>query len=159
MRDRKRGTVRDLRRENRAAVLWSLYLGQSGSRHELSAATGLSAASVTNVIRELIDEGVVIETDRAIERRPRRALMGKGGARLRGDNGVSSPPRIVGVTGPPGAGKSTTVGALVSAYRERDMRVAVLAVDPSSPYSGIPAACRAPTPWRWAWCSRSSRSC
>jgi LAO/AO transport system kinase len=40
------------------------------------------------------------------------------------------------VTGPPGAGKSTTVGALVGAYRERDMRVAVLAVDPSSPYSG-----------------------
>ena len=62
MRDRKRGTVRDLRRENRAAVLWSLYLNQSGSRHELSAATGLSAASVTNVIRELIDEGIVVET-------------------------------------------------------------------------------------------------
>ncbi len=50
--------------------------------------------------------------------------------------GAISPPRIVGVTGPPGAGKSTTVGALVSAYRQRDMRVAVLAVDPSSPYSG-----------------------
>ena len=50
--------------------------------------------------------------------------------------GPTSPPRIVGVTGPPGAGKSTTVGALVSAYRKRDMRVAVLAVDPSSPYSG-----------------------
>jgi len=62
MRDRKRGTVRDLRRENRAAVLWSLYLGQPRSRPELSAATGLSAASVTNVIRELIDEGIVIET-------------------------------------------------------------------------------------------------
>lgn len=45
-------------------------------------------------------------------------------------------PRVIGVTGPPGAGKSTTVGALVSAYRERQMRVAVLAVDPSSPYSG-----------------------
>lgn len=50
--------------------------------------------------------------------------------------GATIPPRIVGITGPPGAGKSTTVGALVGAYRERDMRVAVLAVDPSSPYSG-----------------------
>ncbi len=50
--------------------------------------------------------------------------------------GEVSAPRVVGVTGPPGAGKSTTVGALVAAYRERDMRVAVLAVDPSSPYSG-----------------------
>ncbi|MGW0040162.1 methylmalonyl Co-A mutase-associated GTPase MeaB [Rhodococcus sp. NPDC003348] len=44
--------------------------------------------------------------------------------------------RVVGVTGPPGAGKSTTVAALVGAYRELGMRVAVLAVDPSSPYSG-----------------------
>jgi predicted NBD/HSP70 family sugar kinase len=77
MRDRKRGTVRDLRRENRAAVLWSLYLGQPRSRQELSAATGLSAASVTNVIRELIDEGVVIETGLAESDGGRpRAMLG-----------------------------------------------------------------------------------
>ncbi|WAJ44576.1 methylmalonyl Co-A mutase-associated GTPase MeaB [Mycobacterium sp. Aquia_216] len=44
--------------------------------------------------------------------------------------------RVVGITGPPGAGKSTTVAALVGAYRERGSRVAVLAVDPSSPFSG-----------------------
>ncbi|MFA1546216.1 ArgK/MeaB family GTPase [Actinomadura chokoriensis] len=44
--------------------------------------------------------------------------------------------RVVGVTGPPGAGKSTTVSALIGAYLERGLRVAVLAVDPSSPYSG-----------------------
>lgn len=50
--------------------------------------------------------------------------------------GGAVPPRILGVTGPPGAGKSTTVAALVGAYRERGVRVAVLAVDPSSPYSG-----------------------
>src|SRR5690606_4552501 len=48
----------------------------------------------------------------------------------------TAPPRVIGITGPPGAGKSTTVGALVGAYRERGRRVAVLAVDPSSPYSG-----------------------
>jgi predicted NBD/HSP70 family sugar kinase len=59
---RKRGTVRDLRRENRAAVLWSLYLQHARSRHALSKVTGLSAASVTNVVRELIDEGIVVET-------------------------------------------------------------------------------------------------
>lgn len=46
------------------------------------------------------------------------------------------PAQVVGVTGPPGAGKSTTVGALVGAYRLAGKRVAVLAVDPSSPYSG-----------------------
>jgi len=44
--------------------------------------------------------------------------------------------RTVGITGPPGAGKSTTVAVLVSAYRSAGLRVAVLAVDPSSPYSG-----------------------
>lgn len=43
---------------------------------------------------------------------------------------------VIGITGPPGAGKSTTVAALVGAYRARGCRVAVLAVDPSSPFSG-----------------------
>jgi predicted NBD/HSP70 family sugar kinase len=62
MHDRRRGTVADLRRENRSAILWSLYLSPPRSRHELGVATGLSAASVTNVIRDLIDEGIVIET-------------------------------------------------------------------------------------------------
>jgi len=77
MRDRRRGTVRDLRRESRAAVLWSLFLSQSRSRQELGAATGLSAASVTNVIRDLIDEGIVIETGLAESDGGRpRALLG-----------------------------------------------------------------------------------
>jgi predicted NBD/HSP70 family sugar kinase len=58
---RRRGTVRDLRRENRAAVLWSLYFSRPGSRQDLSAATGLSPASVTNVIRELLEDGIVTE--------------------------------------------------------------------------------------------------
>ena len=44
--------------------------------------------------------------------------------------------RVIGVTGPPGAGKSTTIAVLVAAYRQQGKRVAVLAVDPSSPYSG-----------------------
>src|SRR6185312_6096938 len=48
----------------------------------------------------------------------------------------STTTRVGGVTGPPGAGKSTTIAALVGAYRQQDLRVAVLAVDPSSPYSG-----------------------
>ncbi len=52
-----------------------------------------------------------------------------------GPSGPSSV-RVLGITGPPGAGKSTTIAALVSAYRQRGSRVAVLAVDPSSPFSG-----------------------
>ncbi|MGC8762894.1 MAG: methylmalonyl Co-A mutase-associated GTPase MeaB [Acidobacteriota bacterium] len=44
--------------------------------------------------------------------------------------------RIVGVTGPPGAGKSTLVNRLIGAYREEGLQVAVAAVDPSSAFSG-----------------------
>jgi LAO/AO transport system kinase len=43
---------------------------------------------------------------------------------------------VVGLTGSPGVGKSTTTAALVAALRGRDQRVGVLAVDPSSPFSG-----------------------
>lgn len=43
---------------------------------------------------------------------------------------------IVGITGPPGAGKSTLVDALIAEYRKRGRRVAVVAIDPSSPFSG-----------------------
>ncbi|MEE4598428.1 methylmalonyl Co-A mutase-associated GTPase MeaB [Streptomyces sp. DSM 41524] len=43
---------------------------------------------------------------------------------------------VVGVTGSPGVGKSTSTSALVSAYRRAGKRVGVLAVDPSSPFSG-----------------------
>ncbi|QHS18330.1 methylmalonyl Co-A mutase-associated GTPase MeaB [haloarchaeon 3A1-DGR] len=43
---------------------------------------------------------------------------------------------VIGITGAPGAGKSTLVDGLVDAYRDRDLTVGVLAIDPSSPYSG-----------------------
>ena len=44
--------------------------------------------------------------------------------------------QIIGITGPPGVGKSTTTGALISEYRKQNLCVAVLAVDPSSPVTG-----------------------
>ncbi|MFM9555402.1 MULTISPECIES: methylmalonyl Co-A mutase-associated GTPase MeaB [Streptomyces] len=43
---------------------------------------------------------------------------------------------VVGLTGSPGVGKSTSTSALVTAYRRAGRRVGVLAVDPSSPFSG-----------------------
>ncbi|HEU4895722.1 MAG TPA: GTP-binding protein [Acidimicrobiia bacterium] len=43
---------------------------------------------------------------------------------------------VIGVTGPPGAGKSTLISALIDTIRSRGQSVAVLAVDPSSPISG-----------------------
>jgi len=44
--------------------------------------------------------------------------------------------RIIGITGQPGAGKSTLVDKVVDRYREQGLTVGVIAVDPSSPYSG-----------------------
>jgi len=43
---------------------------------------------------------------------------------------------VIGVTGPPGSGKSTLVNCLISEFRSREMEVAVVAIDPSSPISG-----------------------
>src|SRR5438874_5874257 len=42
---------------------------------------------------------------------------------------------VIGFTGPPGVGKSTLIGALVKSERERDKTVAVLSIDPSSPFT------------------------
>jgi LAO/AO transport system kinase len=43
--------------------------------------------------------------------------------------------RIVGLTGPPGVGKSTLIGALTAEMRKADREVAVLSIDPSSPFT------------------------
>src|SRR5690606_38789215 len=53
--------------------------------------------------------------------------------RLRPHSGKA---RIVGITGSPGSGKSTLTDALIAAWRSADQSVAVVAVDPTSPYSG-----------------------
>ena len=47
---------------------------------------------------------------------------------------------VIGITGAPGAGKSTLIDALAARLRAAGTRVGVLAVDPSSPYSGRSAA-------------------
>ncbi|MFJ6700299.1 ROK family protein [Streptomyces sp. NPDC091272] len=54
-------TVRDLRRENRTAVLQRLYFDGPLSRYSLGPATGLSSGSVSNVVTELVADGLVEE--------------------------------------------------------------------------------------------------
>ncbi|MEZ5501966.1 MAG: methylmalonyl Co-A mutase-associated GTPase MeaB [Halioglobus sp.] len=73
----------------------------------------------------------LLDDRRPAERQKAAALL----ARLRHDQ---AGPRghLIGITGPPGAGKSTLSAALIALWRQRGQRVGVLAVDPSSPISG-----------------------
>ena len=69
------------------------------------------------------------------------SVVADGGPQLREvaaalADGTAGSAWVVGLTGSPGVGKSTTVSALVGALRGRGQRVGVLAVDPSSPFSG-----------------------
>lgn len=43
--------------------------------------------------------------------------------------------RVLGITGPPGAGKSTLVRSMIAEYRARNLTVGILAIDPSSPFT------------------------
>jgi predicted NBD/HSP70 family sugar kinase len=54
-------TTRDLRRHNRSALLSYLYLHGPGSRLELMRASGLSSATVSNVVSDLVNDGLVME--------------------------------------------------------------------------------------------------
>ncbi len=86
-----------------------------------------------------------VELADAVASRDRRALaklltaVEEGGnvakALARLETSRDSAP-VVGVTGPPGAGKSTLVSALISHLRGQSLTVGVLAVDPSSPFTG-----------------------
>jgi LAO/AO transport system kinase len=82
---------------------------------------GITAGRTRAVARALS----LVENDPAA----RREIV----ARLYGATGRA---RVVGITGPPGAGKSTLVDRLARALRERGEKVGVLAVDPTSPFSG-----------------------
>jgi len=52
------------------------------------------------------------------------------------DDSLVDQATVLGITGPPGAGKSTLTDRIISKYRSQGRRVGVIAVDPSSPISG-----------------------
>jgi LAO/AO transport system kinase len=68
------------------------------------------------------------------------SLVEDGSPRLREVAAALAPhagqTRVLGLTGPPGVGKSTATSALIAAFRKQGKRIGVLAIDPSSPFSG-----------------------
>src|SRR5262245_12905972 len=62
MKQAQKSTVLDIRRANRSSILRRIYLGQSMRRQDLSHLSGLSSAAVANLVAELIQEGIVIES-------------------------------------------------------------------------------------------------
>src|SRR5258708_38296479 len=79
-----RATIRDLRRRNRATLLRRLFFAGPLGRQELARQTGLSSATVTNVMSALIAEGVVVEAgvEESDGGRPRVLLRVNGNHRL-----------------------------------------------------------------------------
>lgn len=90
-------------------------------------------ASVPDLVQGLLD-GHVVALARLL------SLVENDGPGLREAMALLAPhtgrAHVVGVTGAPGVGKSTSTSALVGEFRARGQRVAVLAVDPSSPFTG-----------------------
>lgn len=91
----------------------------------------------------MADEGALLDELAAGERRPLARLLTRieaGDPELRpllpalfqAGRGA----HLVGITGPPGSGKSTLVNALTTEWRRAGRRVGILAVDPTSPYTG-----------------------
>ena len=90
------------------------------------------AASVSRGDRGALATALNLLDDRREQSRQRAGILL---ARLQQET-AGAQGRLIGITGPPGAGKSSLTAALISVWRQRDLRVGVLAVDPSSPVSG-----------------------
>ena len=93
----------------------------------------MSSLDLTTLVDRVVagERGAVARCLRLVDDDPARGrtiALGLHG-RLKGA-------QVVGITGNPGAGKSTLVDGLIKVARAKGRRVAVLAVDPSSPYSG-----------------------
>jgi LAO/AO transport system kinase len=98
----------------------------------VATATGLSERDAT-LVEELL-AGSHRALARVITRIENRSPGYRGiVAALHGHTGGAN---VIGITGSPGAGKSTLVDKLAAAYRDRGDTVGVVAVDPSSPYTG-----------------------
>jgi len=114
------------RRGLRVATMTGYMVGSEPHGHAAPVPLSELTADVRRGVRRAIG--------RAMSEVENQTAVGIELARLlRADAGRA---HVVGVTGPPGAGKSTLVSSLIGALRERGRSVGVVAIDPSSPESG-----------------------
>jgi len=90
------------------------------------------AESVLDQDRSAVAKALNLLDDKRPEARQRAARLLSALPKQR----LYSGGHLIGLTGPPGAGKSSLTGALVRVWRKRGLTVGILAVDPSSPISG-----------------------
>ena len=100
-------------------------MGESPTPRAAEGADALADAAVAGDRRALARLLTAVENRTAVAEAALRRLYPKAGNA-----------HLVGITGPPGSGKSTLVAALIAAVREAGRPVAVVAVDPSSPITG-----------------------
>ena len=96
-----------------------------------------SMSELDDELRSLVEgvlEGDQLSLSRLISRIENGATGYRDAVKVLHDHTTGT--RTIGITGQPGAGKSTLVDKLVDELRERGLTVGVIAVDPSSPYSG-----------------------
>jgi LAO/AO transport system kinase len=98
------------------------------SSGDVSELVGQARAGNARAVARLVS---LVEDESPLLREVMVALGPHAGA-ARADGGA----QVIGITGSPGVGKSTSTNALVTELRKQDKRVGVLAVDPSSPFSG-----------------------
>mgnify|MGYP002877312924 FL=1 len=91
------------------------------------------------MVLELIDQEVLLQSAFNGNRRELSRLLTHLEKGMKLNLPENAPPRkstVLGITGPPGVGKSTLIGRIINYWKERNQNVAVLAIDPSSPRSG-----------------------
>jgi LAO/AO transport system kinase len=96
--------------------------------------TGTSMEQIVESVREVTRPYQPLRSTHPTAVLARRISMAHGGASP--DGARRRPARVIGVTGAPGAGKSTLVAAMAAEAVQRGMRLAVVAFDPMSPITG-----------------------